>query len=683
MARSLMRPRVAVLLHKLPLLGWIWILLTTVLLVWSLDLSQERPTYEVSINPASSHAAPLRVVLYGSEYEALRRASAVSIGVKGWEVIRGSDSVTLAANQDARPIVIRTAEEPIQLGLLRYPNSSAALLSNSAGFSDRIELQAATESIYTLVVGGTNSSVPSIRMEARFGALGGLVAFVSIFCVLATIALRFWATPPLLSTEIKHPSRWEILFLALPLALSSLAIQLSFYPGNVGYDASVQWTQAAMRGDLSEPLGYSATYLMRLFTLIDPSPALLLALQEIIAAVAAALVLRELRLRGVPLWGTAIVTLGLALTPQYPSFFSNLGKDALSTLAILLFTWALLNAIRTPRGGRMCVPLLAGLVCTGLLAGLMRGNAMPAVMLAMFGTLMVLHLRHKGSRLIIAGTAFLALAFFVPQGLSMLAKAEMREYRSTDELLERPPRLFANVFIYHLFSAAVASEVPLQPEDAGIFYKLAPHGAWTKYECQMTDTTQASLSENILMTKEEYWTFLWNHQLDMAKAIGRILWKHPKILWNRQTCITRMLWYIGVGQKPFQSTAVLGYDSPAKKFIALAGQNRSLLPPLANAFQRYKQWTESASWFWLFWKPAIPLILGIFVLCMYVLRTRDAGILLGAITPLTTVLLLLIVMPFPAYRYAYPAVLIMALFSSLAFVGLPGLNQWFARRLGR
>ena len=674
-----MRASAAMLLRKLPLLGWISTLLTVALLVWSLDLGQERPTYELSIGPAAGDAAPLRVVLYGSEYEALRRTRVVSIPAKGWEVIRGSDSVTLAASRNARPIVIRNADEPIQLGLVRYPHSSAALL-NSAGYSDRIELQAATESIYTLVVGGRESSVPSVGMEARFGPLGGLVVFVAIFCALSAIAFRIWATPPLFSKDIPRPSRWEILWLALPLALSSLAIQLSFYPGNVGYDASVQWTQAAMRGDLSEPLGYSATYLMRLFALIAPSPALLLALQEITAAVAAALVLRELRFRGVPLWGASILTLGLALTPQYPSFFSNLGKDALSTLAILLFTWALLKAIRSPRGGRVSVPLLAGLVCAGLVAGLMRGNVMPAVMVAILGTLILLHHRHKGGRLIIAGTAFLALALALPPGLSMLAKAEMREYRSTDEMLERPPRLFANVFIYHLFSAAVASGVPLQPEDTGIFYGLAPHDAWAKYDCQMTDTTQAAISENILMTKEEYWTFLWNRQLDMAKAIGRILSKHPEVLWNRQTCITRMLWHIGAGQKPFQSTAVLGYDNPTKAFIALAGQNRSLLPVLTNAFERYKQWTESASWFWLFWKPAIPLILGIFVLCIYVLRTRDASILLGAITPLTTVLLLLIVMPFPAYRYAYPAVLLMMLFSSLAFVGLPGLSRWFAGR---
>ncbi len=169
------------------------------------------------------------------------------------------------------------------------------------------------------------------------------------------------------------------------------------------------------------------------------------------------------------------------------------------------------------------------------------------------------------------------------------------------------------------------------------------------------------------MNRKEYWTFLWNHQLDMARAVGSIMSAYPGILWNRQICITKMLWHTAVGDKPVQTTAVLGYDSPSMKFVQLAGQNHSLWLALTDALQRYKDQTESTDWFWLFWKPALPLILGFFILGAYVARTRDTGILLAAVTPLTSILLLLIVIPFPAYRYAYPAVLLMLLFSALAF----------------
>ena len=76
-----------------------------------------------------------------------------------------------------------------------------------------------------------------------------------------------------------------------------------------------------------------------------------------------------------------------------------------------------------------------------------------------------------------------------------------------------------------------------------------------------------------------------------ALAVVRIVLKHPALL-QRQACITDMLWHIGIGQRPFQVTATLGYDNVDERFIQLAGESRSLLPDLRQAFQAYNLWTE-------------------------------------------------------------------------------------------
>jgi hypothetical protein len=152
----------------------------------------------------------------------------------------------------------------------------------------------------------------------------------------------------------------------------------------------------------------------------------------------------------------------------------------------------------------------------------------------------------------------------------------------------------------------------------------------------------------------------------LALAVVRIVLKHPALL-QRQACITDMLWRIGIGQRPFQVTATLGYDYVDERFIQLAGESRSLLPDLRQAFQAYNLWTEGEGQFWVFWKPALPLFIGFFIVGFYLVRTHDRGVLLVALLPLLSVLLLLLVIPFPAYRYAYPSVVMGGATGALAF----------------
>jgi hypothetical protein len=107
----------------------------------------------------------------------------------------------------------------------------------------------------------------------------------------------------------------------------------------------------------------------------------------------------------------------------------------------------------------------------------------------------------------------------------------------------------------------------------------------------------------------------------LVLAVVRIVLKHPALL-QRQACITDMPWHIGLGQPPFQVTSALGYDNVDERFIQLAGESRSLLPDLRQAFQAYNSWTEGEGQFWVFWKPALPLFIGFFIVGCYLVRTH-------------------------------------------------------------
>ena len=93
----------------------------------------------------------------------------------------------------------------------------------------------------------------------------------------------------------------------------------------------------------------------------------------------------------------------------------------------------------------------------------------------------------------------------------------------------------------------------------------------------------------------------------------RIVLKHPALLQH-----------IGIGQSPSQVTATLGYNNVDERFIQLAGESRSLLPDLRQAFQAYNLWTEGEGQFWVFWKPALPLFIGFFIVGSWSAHTTAA-----------------------------------------------------------
>ncbi|WMD18202.1 hypothetical protein RAS12_16245 [Achromobacter seleniivolatilans] len=663
---------------------WLALLATAIIIFLSLDLGGVQPEFRVKIAPASAKEGSVHVVFYGRDFDAYRSAGSLTVPATGWQIIRGADSTVLVGQPPAEALEIKARDVPVKLALVHHAGGGTLSMDNGAGYTHSIALQSPNETVSSLVIGGPDSAAPPSGEVARFSLPVQIAAAAAVLALLIAITWQMSRRPQAGAIRLPSPKRIEIAFFALPFLLTTCATLIAFVPGNVSYDGSLQWVQAAGRGELFEPLGYPATYLMRMFTRATTSPLPLLILQSVLAAFGMALVLRELRYRGVPFLITLAMATAIAITPQYFSFFTNLGKDPLSLMGTLFFAWALLHLFRQPKNSRPSWKILSALIAAGLFSGLMRNNVMPIILLVLACALVLLFWRRRNYALIGAGAVFLIAAMVIPKVLVNQATQEVDKYQRPAERVrilpnaDLPLGVFTNLYIYHLFSAAMANGVAVPEEEAKPFFAIMPQDQWKKYSCYMTDTTMASLGRNIRFTQQEYNAHLQQHQTAMAKTVVGIVQDHPGLLFDRQACITKVLWQIGVGQHPFQATTMLGYDIVDKRFLPLAGESRTLWPSLRHQIQRYEQWTENSSRFWLFWKPALPLMLGFFIVALYLARNRDVGVILVALLPVISIAQLLLVIPFPAYRYAYPSVLIMLLLSTLVF-SRPGLAAQTAK----
>lgn len=532
----------------------------------------------------------------------------------------------------------------------------------------------------SLDLGGRAETIDTLQFENiihTYSLFKKLGFFCLIFTVLGIIASIQLIMNKNKSESIVKINFTTIIYFALPLIVSATLFWLSYWPANANYDSSLQWYQAITRGNLSAPLVISATLFLRLFSYFSKNPALVIMTQIIFSAFGVALILKELCYRGVPIWTAQIFSILIAIQPQYPTFFTNLGKDALSAIGIIFFAWTLLSTTRELNSGKTKYFSLIFLIISAVFAGMMRFNILPATILTVFTFVCFLFFRRKKILSYVVLFVYLFGLIYVPK-ISFALSDEQRTINTDKNLLFKHTQKKESYFdafvflylyhIYHLFSAAVHNTISIEKSEEDLFLEIAPRNAWAQYNCFMTDTTMTSLNQKMILNQEQYLKFLADHKIDMVKAVSSIIKKHPSVLIDREICITKILWNIGYKQKPFQTTATLGYDSVLHEFKQIVGNNRSLL---ANKFriilQKYISWTEAPSHFWFFWKPALFFYIGLFCICFRLTLQRDDGYLFIVGLALSIVLILAILIPFPAYRYVYPATLLMTLLCALTF----------------
>lgn len=664
---------------RLPLskLQWFLVLFFSIIIYLSLGLGDyQSAVYRATIEPAENSNGPVKVVFYGAHYEDYLASGALLIPASGWHVLSLSDSTILTAEEHALPLAIYSEGEPIEVGLLHYADAGVARLVDGNNVVRLISLRSSPESVAVLTVGGESSDVlqsgSTIKKASGFWLAGVFFFILALLTLIARMQLRIRANK---SDQATIVGWGEVAYFALPLFASTTVVWLAFWPVSTAHDGSLHWYHAVTRGNMENAYGITATLFMRLFSYFSASPAGVILFQSALSAVGVALILKELRYRGVPWWAAQIFSIALAILPQYPSFFNNLGKDALSAVGIIFLAWGLLSVTRSIKAGRLNYWSLVVLTAAAVFAGVVRIEVMPTAVFAIMLLVVFVFLQGRRTTALAFGVVFVVAAIFIPkvslflsdeQQAAKVAVGESQKVGVSDD--SSPLGYLANFYIYHLFSAAVHSGIPLRTSDEELFYRISPRSAWEDYDCLMTDTTTSGVKKGLLLNKSEYAAYLKEHQRDMAIAILRIVKDNPSILIDRQICITKMLWYVGYGKSSFLATPTLGYDNPISEFKSIAGENKTILPVKIRAtIQEYFGWSQRRANLWIFWKPALIFHFGLFCALSRLTVQRESGLLMMLSLTVALILVLALVIPFPAYRYAYPATLLMTLLCTLAF----------------
>ncbi len=518
---------------------------------------------------------------------------------------------------------------------------------------------------YFRSIGDSSSNIPpSAPPFSIFIQIGVFIFIFAIFTIIAHIQL--------IKSKSLHQTiviTWrEVACFAFPLFLSTTIVWLSFWPASTAWDGSLYWSNAALH-EIYTPYDRTMALFMRLFTYISSSPGWLILFQNVFAAMGVSLILKELRYRGISRWVAQSCTIVLAILPQYPIFFNNLGSDALSTIGILFLVWALLSITRHLKLGKLNYLSFFIVIIAAVFSSLMRVDMMPTATFSILLLCVFLFLHGKRLISIMVCILFSASVLFIPK-ITVMLSTEKQTMQHTQKISEANnlPQFYLfldNFYIFNFFRAAIHSGVQLEASDTDLFYKIAPRSIWKNYTCYMADPYLIDpFSKESLLRPEDHKNF----QRDLFATIFRILKKNPSVLIDHELCITKILWYIGYGQVPFLAPPTLGYDNVKEQFKLLAGENKAILSnTIRGKISFYYSRSMSHQNFWFFWKPALILYFGLFCVLFRLTMQYDNGLLFMLLIPATRLLVLIAFIPFPGYRYVYPAILVMSLLCTFAF----------------
>jgi hypothetical protein len=443
----------------------------------------------------------------------------------------------------------------------------------------------------------------------------------------------------------------EFLIYGLPTSITILLTHLAFWPAQINYDASVQWMEAMRGHSYTDALVVPVTLFMRLVGSIWSSPEAIIFIQNITASLAVAFILLQFRLLGVRrilVFGCAVL---FAVLPQNPLILTTLTKDALYAIACLFLFGVQLRIVRLgPASLQRNAFALIFLIALALIAITRLNGLLSAITM-----LMVMHIwlsRYKKPWVALKlSIGFLCIFSAVKVSTSFL---DVTGTTSQDLIVA-----YAN----HFSAAALRADTPVSGDEAALLEKVMPLTEWkSSYDCRMLDKTRAAISSahkddqalKIVMREVES---------DIMRLALSLIVRNPAAAMERQICITRPLWHIGPtsSENLWDTTApawLVGIDPGIPEPYASQLKLRSKLPDLMARLQDFVYKTiipkQNRGWSWMYWSTAIPLMAClIVVLVRYFFRGdwRPAFVFLPFVIH-TAVLLLLL--PYPAFRYQYP-----------------------------
>jgi len=357
------------------------------------------------------------------------------------------------------------------------------------------------------------------------------------------------------------------------------------------------------------------------------SPASIALAQILVFAAVFALLVRELGRMGASRRSQALA-LGLAaLWPLVGVYLVTLWKDIPFSLGVLGLSYCILRMVRTNGASLKTKGGLAGLIVSSLAVLLYRHNG-PLVLLLTFGALLCVRVFPRRRLLAIFSVPFIAL---------VLIKGPF--YRALE--VQPVGAAFKLQNQIHQMSAMVSSGALLTTADRTLLTSIQPLDYWRdRYNCYSAGPTIYNNHFNPVVFE--------NKVSDFIRIFIRLAPANLDALWQRQLCISSLVWRITVPSDGYLSTWALGIDSNT-----LGLSQHPILPSLRSALGSFDEWSNGVPLVAWMWRPAIYLFLALAAVALASFRSRRPLFLLFALPIVANSLVLMLFTPSQSARYQF------------------------------
>lgn len=408
------------------------------------------------------------------------------------------------------------------------------------------------------------------------------------------------------------------------VALGGLLYLLALYPGAMTSDSLDQWSQMET-WNLSDNHPAFHTLTNWLLTRLWHSPAAIGLSQVLVFSALIALFIKELGRMGASRWSQGLTVVLAALWPLIGVNLVTLWKDIPFSLGVLGLTYCILRLIRTEGGW---VRQRVGFV--GLL----------------ISSLVVLFYRHNGI-LVVAGTyaVLLLIRGFPRQRLLMIAGLSLAIFFAAKGPLYRALDVQpANIAFklqnqIHQMGAMISSGAALTEEDKTLLQSIEPLQEWTnRYTCYSAGPLLYNTDFDFEAFARQTSAFL--------RLFFRLAPTHLGALWDRQWCISSLVWRVEQPSDGYLSTWALHIDNNDLKL-----QQKSLFPSLKKGLEGLDNWSKQPSLMKWTWRPATYLYWTLFALALVSLRADLLRLLLLGLPVVANSIVMMILTPSQSSRY--------------------------------
>jgi hypothetical protein len=443
---------------------------------------------------------------------------------------------------------------------------------------------------------------------------------------------------PVRQPQYSNNLPWYIL--AIPLVVIWLLYLIAFWPGFMNSDAQDQWQQM-VTGRINDwhPAFHTLTFW--LITRAWFSPAAVALVQVLILAILIGLILSEFQRKNTPLWLIGIILVILCL-PPYGLAIIALWKDIPFSIAILGFTFCLLQVVESGGGWTKRALSWVGLGVIGALAALYRHNGPPGIFISL-ALLVMVYPRYRKEML--GALAVAALLYFGVRGPLYRAVGVPKD--TTNPGLQ--------LALAHLIAAHTKAHTPLSPEERELLLSIRKDDLVWPYDCYSNN--KMAFDGNLHLDALVHST---DALLRLSIELSR---RNPAISLDHFICNGAFIFRV---LPPMAGRHYSPYDATPIDYFIIISQIPLIethWPWLRNFFFYLTRDLYYSSLYWFFWRSPFWMYLLIFAVSIAVLRTARWNYLLLLAPALLNTLPLALISFVQGFRFVMPVMVVSLLFS--------------------